>query len=91
MANFPGGFAYIDFEGQIISTTPITVPGAHALVKTGKPVIFGNIVMEATIPPVTVCVSMATWDNDDPDAPYIALFGETAIYISAEDSVYLPE
>ena len=87
MATFKGGFAYIDFEGQAISTTPITVPGAYALVKTGKPVIFGNIKFDPDFPPVTVCVNMATWYSADPDATYTAIFGDTLIDITAEDSV----
>ncbi len=91
MANFPGGFAFIDFEGQAVSTTPITVPGAYALVKTGKPIIFGNIRFDPDLPPVTVCISMATWDTPDPDSDYMTIFGETYIYITAEDSVYIPE
>lgn len=91
MANFKGGFAYIDFEGQEISTTPITVPGAYALVKTGKPVIFANVTFDDTIHSTSVCVSQSTWDSSDPDSNYVAIFGETYIIITAEDSVYISE
>lgn len=87
MATFKGGFAYIDFEGQAVSTTPITVPGAYALVKTGKPVIFGNIKFDPDLPPTSVCVSMSTWATAAPDSNYTAIFGETFIDITAEDSV----
>lgn len=91
MATFKGGFAYIDFEGQSLSTTPITVPGAYALVKTGKPVIFGNVKFDTTLPGASVCVNMSTWDSADPNSNYMAIFGETFVYITAEDSVYIAE
>ena len=91
MAVFKGGFAYIDFECQAISTTPITVPGAYALVKTGKPVIFGNVKFDPDIPSVSLCVNMASWDIDGDTETYVAIFGETYISITSEDSVFIQE
>lgn len=91
MANFPGGFAFIDFDGKVISTTPITVPGAYALVKTGKPVIFGNVKFDLGIPPATLCVSMSSWDSGDADSDYVAIFGDNYVSITHEDSVFIQE
>ena len=89
MANFPGGFAFIDFDGQAISTTPITVPGAYALVNTGKPVVFGNVKFDNGLPAVSLCVNMASWDSGDTGYTYVAIFGDTFISITPEDSIFI--
>lgn len=89
MANYIGGYALIDFGGQLVSTTPITIPGAYEQSKSGKPVVFQNIKFDADIPGVTVVVSMATWDSADPDSNYVAVFNDTFIVITAEDSIYI--
>lgn len=91
MANLKGGYALIDFGGQAVTTTPITIPGAYEQVSSGKPVIFQNITFDAALPGTSVFVSMSTWDSANPDASYMAIFGDTYIYITAEDSVYIPE
>lgn len=91
LANYIGGYALIDFGGQVVSTTPITIAGAYEQIKSGKPIVFQNIKFDADLPGVTVVVSMGSWDSADPDSNYMAIFGETLIYITAEDSVYIPE
>lgn len=91
MANLKGGYALIDFGGQVVSTTAITIPGAYEQVKSGKPVIFQNIKFDADLPGVTVFVSMASWDSADPDSNYNAIFGETFIFVGADDTVGIVE
>ena len=89
MANYIGGYALIDFGGQTVSTTPITVPGAYEQIKSGKPIVFQNIKFDADLPGVTVVVSMAAWNSSDVDSSFAAIFGETFITITAEDSIYV--
>lgn len=89
MANYIGGYALIDFGGQLVGTTPITIPGAYEQIKSGKPVVFQNVAFEESLPGVTVVVSMAAWDSADDDSNYLAIFGETYITITAEDSIYI--
>lgn len=89
MANYIGGYALIDFGGQVVSTTPITIPGAYEQIKSGKPVVFQNVKFDVGLPGVTVVVSMASYDSADADSNYVAIFGDTYITITAEDSIYI--
>lgn len=91
MANLKGGYALIDFGGQAVSTTAITIPGAYEQVKSGKPVIFQNITFDATLPATSVFVSMSTWDNSNPGANYVAIFGDTFINITKDDEISVAE
>ena len=91
MANLKGGYALIDFGGQAVSTTPITIPGAYALVKSGKPVIFQNITFDALLPGTSVFVSQSTWQDGDPDSDYVAVFGDTYIGITKDDAIAIQE
>lgn len=89
MANYIGGYALVDFGGQVVSTTPITIAGAYEQIKSGKPIVFQNIKFDADLPGVTVVVSMGSWNTADVDSAYSAIFGETFITITAEDSIYV--
>lgn len=89
MANLKGGYALIDFGGQAVSTTPITIPGAYEQVKSGKPVIFQNVTFDASLPAASVFVSMSSWDPAGDSPVYVAIFGETFISITDEDSVFV--
>lgn len=91
MANYLGGYAIIDFGGQALSTTPITIPGSYAKAKSGKPIVLQNVTFDASLPGTTVVVSMASWDSADDGANFVMIFGETYIHITSEDAIAIEE
>lgn len=88
MANYVGGYAIIDFDGQTLSTTAITVPGAYNACLSGKPLIFENVKFDGSLPAVSVFVSMCSWDSVDKIA-LLCIFGDTYIAINNDDTVVI--
>ena len=86
MANYVGGYAIIDFDGQAISTTAITVPGAYNACLTGKPLVFENIKFDPDLPAISIFVSMCAWDNVD-KTKLVCIFNDTFIDINNDDTV----
>ena len=89
MANYVGGYAIIDFGGQTISTTAITVPGAYNACLSGKPLVFENVKFDPGIPAVSLFVSSCAWGDASKESLTCIFNGDTFVVIANDDTVVI--